>query len=115
MKPLLVVCSFLLMISCSPKIDEHFIKKNESELLSIAQESLKPMTDSNESLRRIRDLGMESIRIQYQMNSSDYIQADSLVYFPVNNGTLLDPQKNVVYDFSATPKKFGDAEFVGAS
>ncbi|MDF2456534.1 MAG: hypothetical protein K0R51_2527 [Cytophagaceae bacterium] len=117
MKQLLGFYSFLFLVSCSSKIDEHFIKENEEELLSIAQESLTSQADSlaGNVLELTVNLGMRGIRIQYKKNNTDYMGADSLIYFEINDGTLLDPQRYIVYDFSLTPRNFGNAEFIGAS
>ncbi len=121
MKQLLVVCSFLLLMSCSPKIDENFIKENESELLSIAQESLKSKTETfdgkgdDEISNRIKKLGVNKIEVKYKVQSNDFIGDDSLIYFSIDNESIFEPTKYLVYDFSKIPRKWGNEENIGAA
>jgi len=121
MKQLLGIYSLLFLMSCSSKIDEHFITEHESELQSIVQESLKSNIDTldakgdHEISKRLKDLGVERLEIKYKAHSYDFISADSLIYFSIEDGNLWEPTKYLVYDFSKTPRKFGNIYLIGAS
>lgn len=120
MKKLFIIFLFLLT-NCTPDIDESYIKENNKELFSIFDDLIKSDIDTvtaegnGEIAERIRKLGIDKVEIKYKPDMWDFIKADSLVHFIVEDHGIYEPTKIIIYDFAQTPRKFGDTEVMGAS
>ncbi|MCR6640422.1 MAG: hypothetical protein NVV82_15840 [Sporocytophaga sp.] len=120
MKKFIIIFLFLLT-NCTSNIDESFIKEHNKELFSIFNDLIKSNFDTvsaegkGEIAEKIRKLGIDKVNIKYKPDMWDYIRADSLVHFIVEDHGIWEPTKIIIFDFAQTPRKFGNAEVIGAS
>ncbi len=114
----------LILISCNPFREDRIMNYN-SELMYIFKimQEYKNVTleyDSDDRLsEKMQDLDIEYIvknADRKNMHYSGFTEGnDSLLIFIKKSQNLLTPEKRIIYDFSKTPRNFGNDTIENAS
>lgn len=124
MKYCIYILIALILTSCNPFQEDRVMNYNSElmDIFKIMQEynNVTLEIDSDDRLaEKMQDLGIDYIVKNADRKNIHYSgfteENDSLLIFIKKSQNLLTPEKRIIYDFSKTPRNFGNDTIENAS